>query len=174
MICPCCEHNNLPGADECSNCRLDLTHHDRPAAHDRVERSLMDDPVSVLGPHSPITLPADATVGEAIRVLLERNIGAVLIVDAGGGLVGILSERDLLVKVAGVCHDYPGRPVSEFMTRHPETIRERDSLAYALHKMDCGGYRHLPVMRDGRLVGMISVRDLLEHVTDICARRWGS
>ena len=54
------------------------------------------------------------------------------------------------------------------MTRRPETIRSSDSLAFALHKMDCGGYRHLPVVQDGRLLGMISVRDMLRHITDIC------
>lgn len=171
MICPCCDHDNLPGSDECGNCHLDLTQLDRPIAQDRVERSLMDDPVQLLLPRSPITLPDHATVGDAIEVMLQGDIGAVLIVDGAGALVGIFSERDLLMKVAGVCDDYTGRPVSEFMTRQPETVRAGDSLAFALHKMDCGGYRHLPVVNDGRLVGVVSVRDMLAHITRLCTKR---
>jgi CBS domain-containing protein len=88
--------------------------------------------------------------------------------DAAGHLQGIFSERDLLLKVADPHNDHAGRPVREFMTRRPETIRESDSLAFALHKMDCGDYRHLPVLRDGLLLGMISVRDLLRHITRMC------
>ena len=168
MICPGCYENNLPGADLCGNCMQDLTQLDRPVAHDRVERSLMDDPVSVICPQPAVTLPAEATVGEAIRHMLAQNVGALLVVDAAGHLLGIFSERDLLTKVACICDDYFDRPVREFMTRRPETVRESDSLAFALHKMDCGGYRHLPVLRDGKLLGMISVRDLLRHITRMC------
>jgi CBS domain-containing protein len=90
------------------------------------------------------------------------------VVDAADHLQGLLSERDLLLKVADYHNDQAGRPVREFMTRRPETVRESDSLAFALHKMDCGGYRHLPVLRDGLLLGMISVRDLLRHITRMC------
>lgn len=168
MICPCCETPNLPGADVCRECLTDLTELDRPAAQDRVERSLMDDPVSLLAPRPPLTLRPETTVGEAIALMLEDDVGAVLVIDAAGHLAGIFSERDLLVKVAGLCDDYPGRTVGEFMTRRPETVRGSDSLAFALHKMDCGGYRHLPVVQDGELLGMISVRDLLRHITQIC------
>jgi CBS domain-containing protein len=168
MICPTCTYDNLPGSELCYNCLHDLTQLDRPTAHDRVERSLMDDPVSVLGPRPAVVLPPGATVGEAIGTLLANNIGAVPVVDEAGGLLGIFSERDLLTRVAGTCPDYAGRPVREFMTPNPETVRESDTLAFVLHKMDVGSYRHLPVMRDGRLVGMISVRDMLRHITRLC------
>ena len=60
------------------------------------------------------------------------------------------------------------RPVREVMTPGPESVRETDTLAFALHKMDIGGYRHLPVVREGRVVGMVSVRDLLRHITRLC------
>ena len=168
MICPWCDTNNLPGEDVCRECSIDLTELDRPVAQDRVERSLMDDMVSSLMPRSPLTLRAETNVRDAIATMLDHDIGAILIVDGVGQLVGIFSERDLLVKVAGLCPDYATRPLGDFMTRRPETIRGNDSLAFALHKMDCGGYRHLPVVQDGRLLGMISVRDLLRHITDIC------
>jgi CBS domain-containing protein len=168
MRCPVCNHNNLPGSANCGRCLSDLTQLDRPVAQDRVERSLMEDPVSVLKPRPAVALTGTATVGDALRTMLEHDIGAILIVDESGRLVGILSERDLLVKVAGLVDDYRERPVSDFMTRQPETVRPTNSLAFALHKMDVGGYRHLPVVQDGLPLGMISVRDVLRHVTRLC------
>ena len=170
MICPTCEHDNLPGSAQCANCLHDLTQWDRPTARDRVELSLMADSVSTLKPRPPETLPLTATVGAAIRHMLERDVGAVLIVEENGQLAGIFSERDLLTKVAGTA-DYAAAPVSAFMTPRPETVRETDSLAFVLHKLDSGGYRHLPVVKNGLPVGMISVRDVLRHITRLCKRR---
>ncbi len=171
MICPACSHDNFPGREYCSNCMHDLTQLDRPTSRDRVERSLMEDSVSILQPRKAVTVPPEANVGEAIRTMLDRDIGALLIVAADGRLVGIFSERDLLTRVAGPVGDYASRPVSEFMTSDPETVRPTDTLAFALHKMDGGGYRHLPVLKDGQPLGMISVRDMLRHITRLCKER---
>ena len=99
---------------------------------------------------------------------VTRDIGAVVIVDEAGNLAGIFTERDLLTKAVGP--EKAQLPVSAFMTPRPETVRESDSLAYVLHKMDGGGYRHLPVVKNGRPVGMISVRDMLHHITRLCNR----
>jgi len=167
MICPVCTHNNLPGAEQCANCLLDLTQLDQPTAQDRVERSLLEDRVGALKPRPAVTLPPTATVGEAIRTMLDRNVGALLVVDDAGKLLGIFSERDLLTKAASD-PDYAARPVRAFMTADPETVRLTDPLAFVLHKMDGGGYRHLPVVQDGRVLGMLSVRDMLRHITRLC------
>ncbi len=169
MICPTCNHDNVPGSAQCENCQHDLTQWDRPRARDRVEQSLMDDRVSALHWRKPVTLSARASVGEAIRTMLAGDIGAVLIVDDCGKLIGIFSERDLLTKIAGTA-DYASLPVSTFMTPRPETVRETDTLAFVLHKLDSGGYRHLPVVKNGLPVGMISVRDVLRHITRLCKR----
>jgi CBS domain-containing protein len=69
--------------------------------------------------------------------------------------------------VAGL-EDYASRPLRDFMTPAPETVRPEDALAFALHKMDSGGYRHLPVVKDGLPLGMVSVRDMLRHITRLC------
>jgi CBS domain-containing protein len=169
MICPTCNTNNLPGSEVCSHCLTDLSQLDRPVAHDRVERSLMEDSVMVLRPLPPVSLPVSATIGEALHRMLACDIGALVILDVGK-LVGILTERDLLTKVAGLEGDYALQPIRPFMTPNPETIQSTDTLAFALRKMDCGGYRHLPVMRDGQAVGMISVRDMLRHMTRLCRK----
>jgi CBS domain-containing protein len=181
MICPTCGFDNVPGSEQCQECECDLAPLDLPKAHDRVERSLMDDPVKVACPRTAVTLPPTAPVGEAIRTMLENNCGAVLIVDDSGHTVGILTERDILTKAVDPSdHGFeiqkrPGwidpltRPIADFMTPTPEAVRETHTLAFALHKMDTGGYRHLPVLREGRPVAMISVRDMIRHITLLCA-----
>jgi CBS domain-containing protein len=168
MICPLCGHKgNLPGADWCVWCLFDLAAIDRPAAHDRVEQSLMTEPVSALDPRVPVTVPADADLGAAVREMIAKQVGAVLVTDPVGRLVGILTERDFLTKVADT-GDFDARPVAAFMTRHPETVAGDDPLAFALAKMAGGGYRHLPVVADGKPVGVVSVRDILRHIVRIC------
>src|SRR5205807_9964711 len=96
------------------------------------------------------------------------NIGALLVVDASGKLIGIFSERDLLTKVAGMPGVSLDSHIQDFMTPNPETVHESVSLAFALHKMDIGGYRHLPIVQEGRPVGVISVRDIMRHITKLC------
>lgn len=168
MICPTCGWDNVPGSEECQNCQQDLTPLDRPEARDRVERSLMYDPVSLLQPRPPVTVPLTATVGQALALMLEHNLGAVLVVDEAGKLRGIFSERDLLKKIAGLYESYTDLPIARFMTPDPETVQLHDTLNFALHKMDIGGYRHLPVVVGDRPVGVISVRDMLRHITRLC------
>ncbi len=168
MICPTCMHDNLPGAEECNRCQQDLTQLDKPMACNRVERSLMEDPVTHLQPRPPVTVQPTTTVHEAIQLMLAGDIGALLVVSPEGKLLGIFSERDLLTKVAGTREEYQQLPVQRFMTANPETISSVDNLAFALHKMDVGGYRHLPMLEDDRPAGMISVRDMLRHITRLC------
>jgi CBS domain-containing protein len=168
MICPTCGWDNLPGNEECSNCLQALTPLDRPAPNNKVERSLMEDRVRALDPKKPVTLSADTPVREAIQTMLTRNIGSVLLVDGSAKLVGIFSERDLLTKVAGLVDDYADHPVRDFMTANPATVKATDTLDFVLHQMDGGGYRHLPVVKDDRPTGVISVRDMLHHITRLC------
>jgi CBS domain-containing protein len=129
----------------------------------------MDRPVRDLKPRTPITVTADAKLGDAVRVMLDEGVGTVLVVDGDGALAGIFSERDLLLRVPDEAARSGDRPMGEFMTPRPESVRLDDPLALALHKMDVGGYRHLPVVDGGKPVGVISVRDLMRHITRMCA-----
>jgi|SRR6516162_3295833 CBS domain-containing protein len=171
MICPNCGHDNLPGDEECSRCRQDLTQLDRPVAHDLVERSLMEDSVGSLHPPEPVTTLATTSIRDAIQTMLKHNIGAMLVVDDVGDLIGIFSERDLMAKAADSEVDYTKLTVGQFMTPDPECVNAEDSLAYALHKMDVGGYRHLPVLHEGKPAAVVSVRDMLRHITRLCKDR---
>jgi CBS domain-containing protein len=145
-----------------------LTQLDRPTASNRIERSLMEDPVSVLQPKPCISVRPTATVREAAQAMLASKIGALLVVDETERLQGIFSERDLLVRVAGMVEPPLDAPVWQYMTASPETVTADDTLAFALHKMDVGGYRHLPVLKQGKPVAVISVRDMLRHITRLC------
>lgn len=169
MICPHCGNDNLPGSEECQRCGQDLTQLDRPVPSDRVERSLIEDPVRALKPRPPLTVRATAPIRDAIQALLDANVGALIVVDDADTVVGLLSERDLLTKMAGV-RDEAGLTVGDVMTpgARVEVVSPEHTLAFALHKMDVGGYRHIPVVENGRPVGMISVRDMLRHITRLC------
>jgi CBS domain-containing protein len=167
MICPHCGFDNLPGQNECRRCVGDLTALDRPAPVDRVESSLMRDTVGQLTSGPPVMVPVGTSIAQAVQVLLDNEVGAVLVVDAAGMLAGIFTERDLLTKVAGAEKDLAALPIEQFMTPKPQTVGADDKLAFALHKMDVGGYRHLPVVRDGKPIAILSVRDLIRHMTRV-------
>jgi CBS domain-containing protein len=172
MICPNCGWDNLPGNEVCDNCHHDLTALDRPMGWNKVEKGLLEDEVQHLqkrlAHHAPFTILPSASVDDAVQVLLQRNVGALLVVDEQGKLRGIFSERDLLNKVAAAYDSLAGLPVSDIMTANPESVGIHDHLAFVLHKMDVGGYRHLPIVENGKPVGIISVRDMLRYITRLC------
>jgi CBS domain-containing protein len=105
-----------------------------------------------------LTIEPDARLGEAAKRMVERGVGAVLVLD-GERLAGILTERDVLKAVAAGLDERAG--VSEWMTRQPETIEPSDSTDHAAALMIHGGFRHLPVVEEGRVVGIVSIRDLM-------------
>jgi CBS domain-containing protein len=161
MICPFCGHDNIAGDDLCDECGQSLVGL-ADGGTDLVE-TISRHNVNVLNPRPPVALGPASTLQEAIGAMIENGIGC-LLVTADSALQGIITERDVLNKAA----DDPAnmqRPISEFMTAAPETIRGQDSLAYALHAMDLGGYRHLPILdAGGRPTGIISMRDILRFL----------
>ena len=83
-------------------------------------------------------------------------------------LAAVSTAALIMAKAAAPNRDYSTTPVREFMTPNPECVQATDTLAIALHKMDVGEYRHLPVLDEGKPVGMMSVRDMLRHITRLC------
>jgi CBS domain-containing protein len=161
--CSYCGCSNLEGADVCEQCLEPLGEPMLGHADSEVERSLLHDKVVLLLPRKPIVVEPTLTVREVLELLVERSIGCVLVVEEGR-LAGIFTERDAVVRVGSAVEDCRDRPVAEFMTSNPETIEADAQIAYALQKMDAGGYRHLPVMSSGRVVGVISIRDILQYL----------
>jgi CBS domain-containing protein len=100
---------------------------------------------------------------EAAEWMHERHVGAALVLE-GEQLLGILTERDLLRAVA--LRTIEGETVADWMTHHPETIEPSDTTGHAATLMIHGGFRHLPVLEDGRVVGIISIRDLMRITLD--------
>jgi CBS domain-containing protein len=90
--------------------------------------------------------------------MVERGVGAVVVLE-GEDVKAILTERDVLKAVADG-HD-GAAPIADWMTRHPETIEPTDTTDHAASLMIHGGYRHLPVVDEGRVVGIVSIRDLM-------------
>ena len=97
--------------------------------------------------------------------MVDQRIGCVMVVD-NDKLVGIFSERDALMKINVDAAKVSGRPISQFMTPKPVTLEAEDKIAFALHKMNLGGYRHVPILFQGKLAGVISIRDILRYLTE--------
>jgi CBS domain-containing protein len=104
---------------------------------------------------------SDENVRAVARRMSERNIGAVAVLE-GGALAGVFSERDVMSRVVAQGLNPDDTPVSKVMTKEIVVASPRENLDAALQKMHSVGSRHLPVVEDGKLVGMISIRDLLE------------
>ena len=100
-------------------------------------------------------------VRDVAKRMTERNIGAVAVLD-GETLVGIFSERDVMSRVVATGLDPDGTPVASVMTQQLVVADPGDGFDDAIQKMQSIGSRHLPVVQNGKLVGMISLRDLLE------------
>ena len=173
MDCPDCGHENLAGADECEACQQPLCALSEPAPTSAIARSLLSDRIEVLSPCKPLTVAPDTPVAEVLQTLVDESIGCVVVVD-GDEVVGIFSERDALMRLNTDTALFARRPISEFMTPSPETLDVRDKIAFALHKMDLGGYRHVPIVRDGKIKGVISIRDILGYLTGNVAAQTAS
>jgi CBS domain-containing protein len=166
VICPYCQAENIEGADECGECNQPLNEMGVRVPATSVEADLMRDRIEKLWPKRPSTVSPETTVAEVLKKMVGETIGCVMVVDAAGKLVGIFSERDALMKLNVDAAKSFSKPISQFMTQQPVTLETSDKIAYALHKMNLGGYRHLPILFDGQLAGVISIRDILRYLTD--------
>jgi CBS domain-containing protein len=114
---------------------------------------------SFLEDRTVVSLTSDVSVRQAAVVMAEHSIGAVPVLQRDR-LVGIFSERDLLVRVVARGLDPDSTTLDQVMTREPQTISAQDTLYDALEIMQTGGFRHLPVMSGERVSGMLSTRDV--------------
>lgn len=103
------------------------------------------------------------TLMEVANMLAAKRIGAIVIVGARGEVAGIISERDIIRALSVVGPDCLTQPVSQSMTKNVVTCQEADTLEELMAMMTARRFRHLPVMADKGLVGIISIGDMVKH-----------
>jgi CBS domain-containing protein len=149
---------------------FDEAYEDDPSARERTEQQLgeaiLNAPIRVLEPRPAVTLGEDATIGEAIRLMLKEGIGAVLVVRQGKA-AGIFTERDIVRRVVSADIDRD-RPLREVMTEDPETLGLEDGIAFALNRMIIGGYRHVPIVDEtGAPHAVLSLREVVAFIVSL-------
>ncbi len=162
VICPSCGSENIEGSDSCANCMMDLRSIDVPETYQISPDSDLNIPISAVRTSRPRTVGPMQTVREAIAEMKSAQVGVVVIMD-GARVAGIFTDRDVLKKAAADV-SVMEEPVAHYMTPDPVVLREDDTMAMALNKMGDGGFRHVPIVRDGELVGMITARDVMTWV----------
>lgn len=128
-------------------------------------RNLMVDSVQRLRPSPPLLIDVERTVADAVDLMRTERVGC-LLVTKNGRLVGIFTERDLLKRVLAV-----GKPLSdplvEVITEKPVSVQSQDSISTAIHRMQHGGYRHLPVVdQANHPVGMLSAKRIVHYLVE--------
>jgi CBS domain-containing protein len=109
-----------------------------------------------------ITMDSEATLSEAARLLARRHIGALVVTDRNGGIAGILSERDIVRAMAEHSVAALAQSVSRHMTRAVSTCSETDTVDELMETMTHGRFRHMPVVENGRLCGIVSIGDVVK------------
>ena len=110
-----------------------------------------------------VCIEPTADLAAAAKLLSARRIGVLVIRGAGGRLSGILSERDIVRAVSEHGAGALALPVAQVMTRNVVTCSEEDSVAGIMERMTVGKFRHLPVVTEGRLVGLVSIGDVVKQ-----------
>jgi CBS domain-containing protein len=111
--------------------------------------------------HQILSVEPDAKLSVAVKLLSERRIGAVLAM-SGGRIEGILSERDIVRVLGERGAAVLDEPVSAVMTRKVVSCREKDTVSSIMERMTTGKFRHLPVVEDDKVVGLISIGDIVK------------
>ena len=166
MRCPTCGHENLLGSDVCDNCGSDLAGHDTPQSPTTFRGQLLGEHLDALGIAAPEIVDAGADVNDAIGRMHDKGIDCVLVTE-DGRLVGIFTDRDAVVKVAG--KPVAAGPIADLMTRDPVVLRHDETIAVAINKMAVGGFRHIPIVEDGRPTGVVTARDVFRHLIESLA-----
>jgi CBS domain-containing protein len=128
----------------------------------KLEDALLSDEVRLLAPSEPIRLSPDASVADAVARMVDNRRAGVVIVDAGGRLIGIFTERDLLTRVVRQGRDLARTRLADVMTANPEALAPDDRICFAINRMHNAGYRTVPLV-DGehRPIGIVTVNDVV-------------
>jgi CBS domain-containing protein len=165
--CPNCAKDNIPGVDVCEDCGTDLAGLDTPEARGGFRGRLLTARLGDLPISKAVVLTGEQSVRGAIESMRKAGSGCALITE-DGKLVGLFNERHVLTRVVRHSLDLDQTRVSEVMSRDPLELTPEDPPAFAIHCMVAYGFRHLPLVSGGKILGYISVRNILaflhEHV----------
>jgi CBS domain-containing protein len=135
-----------------------------------LESALLLETLDNVTTQPPLVVDAGATLAETIGRMREGLRGCALVIDAGR-LVGIFTERDVLMRVVGCPIDFERTAVRDYMTRDPVTLPSDSSVAFALNRMLIEGFRHIPLVdQQGHPTGVVSMRLLIEYLSDFFNR----
>lgn len=168
MRCPYCSADNIQGVDACAECGAELAGLDLPEAQRGFSGRLLGDRLGDLKLTRPIIVDAGSPVSEAVGRMRAERHGCVF-VERQGEPLGLFNERHLLTRVLRAGLDPATTPVSEVMSTGLLLLEPDDPPAFAVHCMVSRGFRHLPVVSAGKLVGFLSVRTILAYLNELAA-----
>ena len=124
----------------------------------------LNDPIENLSLRSHPIIESGANLKSAIEILRDKKVGCIMI-EKDHQIIGVMTERDFLLRVTGKGLDLELEFVDNYMTENPETLTPNDPISYALNKMHIYGIRHIPIInKNGKIYGMISVKDIIAHL----------
>lgn len=114
----------------------------------------------------PVIISPNETVKTAVDLLVNKNKGSLMVCNADGSIVGIVTERDVMMKVS-LSDKLANEPVAEIMTSDPLCLHREDEIAYILNNMHVGGYRHIPIVdNDDIPIAIVSIRHIMDYIID--------
>ena len=166
LICPDCRAENIEGTDQCIVCGSDLRTLKRPSAErsSELKERMISGHLSDVAVEEAVSVAPGDPVALAVHVMREKGHAGLVVRDESDTIIGIVTERDILMKAAGADHDLVALTVADIMTPDPVMLREDDTLAVALHKMSVGGFRHIPFVDSDGTTKMISIQDVFRHL----------
>ncbi len=171
MICPQCGHNNLEGLDSCEKCFQDLSTLDVPVPTEGLQKHIMAGTIigQVEFPFDRLVVvgPTDS-VADAVSRVKAAGIGQAVVVEDEKP-VGILTERDLLYKMTGPEIDLKSIQVKEMMTPNPDAVEEGDAVRVVINMMSVGGYRHVLIVKEGKVARIISAKAISNYILETSA-----
>jgi len=166
MLCPDCKAENIEGSEVCEACGADLTNLKLPTAASELEEHLLQDRLGEVGAKEALNVAPGDPVSLAVHFMRDEDVECVLVRDEDGDIVGILTERDILLKAAGAKRDLMATTVKDIMSPDPVMLREGDTLAVAMHKMSLGGFRHIPFVAGDGTTLLVSIQDVFRHLAE--------
>jgi signal-transduction protein with cAMP-binding, CBS, and nucleotidyltransferase domain len=161
MLCPTCRYDNFEGEDACANCGADLATSDVPQPALDYQDTVLGEHLEALGMEGFEAVQPGLGVADAIRRMHADRLDCLLVCE-DDRLVGIFTDRDAVVKAADKRLQL--YTVADFMTPDPVVLRREDTLAVAIHKMAVGEFRHIPIVDDGRPIGVVAAADIFRHL----------